>query len=392
MPTNKKYPKIEPLRAIAKAKKAARKPIPTERSDYLLGRRDGAALGWKHGHWHGRCEAIVQAATAPAMRRPIHVLYVTSGKSYPYSPLDEGIHTTLLGLAERVTIASPRDDVAAMARADRPDLVLVLDGMEFPAEQVQQLRLQGVRTAIWFTDDPYYTDVTATIAPLYDHIFTLERNCLPFYQQLGCQRVYNLPLGVHPAYYRPRNPRLALRGDLCFIGTAYWNRVSIFHELLPRIESLNFRLSGLWWDRLPEYGKWKERIELGKWMTPLETAEYYNAHRIVVNVHRAHDDETFNKNGAGITAVSPNPRTFEISACGTLQIVDHRDDLTQFYEPGTEIVTYQSIEELAGKVEYYLAHEEERERIALRALYRTLRDHSYTSRLSQLLDLALVPA
>ncbi len=391
MSMNKNANRVRTLRTNAKAKTAL-EPKPTEISDYDLGRRAGAELGWKHGHWHGRCEAVVQSSNFPYERRPVHVMYVASGKGYPYGPLDEGIHTTLTGLAERVTVVDPKDNVAAIAGAERPDLVLALDGMVFPPEQVQQLRMQGQWTAIWFTDDPYYTDVTSTLAPLYDIVFTLERNCVSFYEQLGCQRVFNLPLGVHPAYFRPRNPRLELRGDLCFIGTAYWNRVSVFHEILPRIESLKFRLSGLWWDRLPDFDRWKDRIELGRWMTPLETSEYYNAHRIVVNIHRSHNDETFNQNAAGITAASPNPRTFEISACGTLQIVDHRDDLTRFYEPGEEIVTYQSIEELAAKVEYYLAHEEERERIAIRALKRTLREHSFASRLSQLLDQALIRA
>ncbi|MBB6678910.1 glycosyltransferase [Cohnella lubricantis] len=359
--------------------------------DYLMGRQAGAALGWKHGYWQGRCEAVVQASTPPIARRPLHVLYITSGKGYPYSPLDEGIYTTLQQLAERVTLVSPLDNVAAIAAETRPDLALVLDGMEMPPHQIVQLRSQGTRTAVWFTDDPYYTDLTSSLAPLYDLVFTLERNCIPFYEQLGCQHVYYMPLGVFPGYFRPRNPRLSLRGDICFIGTAYWNRVGLFQELLPRLAPRSFRISGIWWDRLADYGRWKNQIELGKWMDPLETAEYYNAHRIVINVHRAHDDETFNKNAAGITAASPNPRSFEISACGTLQLVDHREDIALFYTPGEEIVTYQSAEELADKLDYYLNHEEEREAIALRALQRTMRDHTYTSRLSQILDLAMVP-
>lgn len=390
MPTDRISIRRRLHRSVKRQNRAGAHAIRRKASERQI-RQEGAALGWKHGYWQGRCEAVMQLAAPIPMRRPIHVLYVTSGKGYPYSPLDEGIHTTLLQLAERVTLATPHDDVAAIAAQERPDLTLALDGMNLPPEQIMRLRSQGQRTAIWFTDDPYYTDVTSVLAPLYDFVFTLERNCISYYQQIGCQHVNYLPLGVHPGYYRPRNPRLSLRGDVCFIGTAYWNRVSVFHELLPRLAPRDFRISGLWWDRLPDYARWQNRIELGKWMAPLETAEYYNAHRIVINVHRAHDDETFNKNAAGITAASPNPRTFEISACGTLQIVDDRDDITQFFTPGEEIVTYRSVEELADKIDYYLANEAEREAIAFRALQRTMRDHSYVSRLSQLLDLAMVP-
>jgi spore maturation protein CgeB len=372
---------------VAVKKKGFRRLTP-----YEQGRRNGLSLGWEHGHWQGRCEAVVQAAAQPVERLPYHVLYVTSGKGFPYSPLDEGIHATLSGMAERLTIATPKDNVVALAAAERPDLVLALDGMDFGTEQVQQIRMNGIRTAIWFTDDPYYTDVTSTLAPLYDNVFTLERNCVPFYQQLGCTRTYYLPLGVNPASYRPRNPRLSLRGDVCFIGSAYWNRVEVFKAVLPQIAHRSFRISGLWWDRLPDYGRWKERIEVGRWMPPLETAEYYNAHKIAINVHRSHDDETFNRNTtAKILPVSPNPRTFEISASGTLQIVDARDDVAQYYTPGEEIVTYTSAEDLTAKVNYYLEHEEERQIISLRALARTLREHTYASRLRQLLPLAMSP-
>jgi Uncharacterized protein conserved in bacteria len=355
-------------------------------------RRGGSELGFKHGRWLGLCEAVLQKAAPAFQKLPIKVLYVTTGKGFPYSPLDEGIHNSLTALAERVVLATPKEDVVSIAAFERPDLVLALDGMDFAVDQVKRLRDMGIHTAIWFTDDPYYTDITSRLAPHYESVFTLERNCVPFYQQLGCNRVYNLPLGVYPGYYRPRNPRIGLRGDVCFVGTAFWNRVQVFHELLPRLESRVFRISGIWWDRLPEYDRWKNRIELGKWMAAVETAEYYNAHRVVINVHRAPYDETFNQNSARVSAVSPNPRLFEIAACGTLQIVDQRDDITQYYEAGSEIVTYSSPEQLAELIDYYLDHEQEREQIALRALHRTIRDHSYESRLARLLELALSPS
>ena len=118
----------------------------------------------------------------------------------------------------------------------------------------------------------------------------------------------------------------------------------------------------------------------------METAATYNGAKIVINMHRAHDDATFNSNSGQLTAVSPNPRTFEISACGTLQLTDIRDDLGSFYTPGVDIVTYSSPVEMVEKIEYYLNHEEERQEIALRGMYRTMKEHTYAHRLTMLLS------
>ncbi len=328
-------------------------------------------------------------ATPVPVKRPIHVLYVTSGKGYPYSPLDHGILETLKTVAGRVTQAIPDDDVVKIAAKERPDMMLVLDGMALSVEQAKSVGNLGVRTAVWFTDDPYYSDITPGIAVHYHHVFTLERNCLDLYAKRGCSRVSYLPLGVFPGSYRPRNPPYAIRGDICFIGTAYWNRVRLFDRLMPMLAHRRLHISGMWWERLLEFQRWRGMIDLGKWMDPSKTSEMYNANKIVINAHRAHNDGTFNHNRDQITAVSPNPRTFEISASATLQLTDIREDLAQFYVPGHEIVTYDSPEDLANKANYYLEHEEERQAIALRGLYRTLKDHTYITRLNQLMDLTM---
>ncbi|WEK53345.1 MAG: glycosyltransferase [Candidatus Cohnella colombiensis] len=359
--------------------------------DLTQQRQEGYTLGWEHGHWLGRCEAVMQQAIPQSIVRPLHVLYVTSGKGYPYSPIDLAICESLKLVVAKVSVAQPNQDIVRIAAQEQPDLLLVLEGMNTPVEKVYAVKELGIRTAIWFTDDPYYTDITSELARAYDCIFTLERNCVQFYGELGCSRVHYLPLGVYPVAYRPRNPSVETRGDICFIGSAYWNRVSLFQQIIPRIAHRKMLISGLWWDRLPNYRRYRSRIQVGAWMDPISTCEKYNAHKIVINAHRAHDDDTYNRNRFRIAAVSPNPRTFEISASATLQLTDRREDIEQFYVPDKEIVIFENAQDLANKMEYYLAHEEERREIALRGLYRTMKNHTYVSRLNQLIDLALVP-
>lgn len=351
----------------------------------LRGRLSGFKIGYDEGYLRGRLAILDGRPEEPISVRNINVMYVASGKGYPYSPLDDAVLSALQKLTTRVTITDVRQNLVELADTQRPDLMLVLDGMDLPLEQIATLRARGIKTAIWLTDDPYYTDFTMRIVAHYDYVFTLELNCVEIYRGLGCKEVHNLPFAAHREHYRPTTGRSPVSRDISFIGSAYWNRISFFREIMPELMSYNTIINGIWWDRLPEAPLYGDRIEIGKWMSPQETALTYSGSKIVINVHRSHVDEMDNNNKLLIPAASPNPRTFEIAASGSLQLCDARDDLGSFYKIGEEIDTFTTPGEMMEKIRYYLTHEEERRTMALRALERTLKDHTYTKRLDKLL-------
>ncbi|GJM79139.1 glycosyltransferase [Paenibacillus timonensis] len=365
---------------------AAGNTIQTVLSPAESGRTNGLRDGYAEGYLRGRASYIVNQPRPAFPVRKVKVLYVSSGKGFPYSPLDDAVTTTLRTLTAEMIAAVPGDPIPDLVAQHKPDLLLALDGLELPVEHLSAVRAMGVPTAVWFTDDPYYTDLTIPLSSHYDYVFTLERNCVDTYRAAGCSQVHYLPFAAFPGHYRPTLIPSPHRRNLSFIGSAYWNRVIYLQPVLPALMEQGLLINGIWWDRLPEFPAYADRIELGKWMGPVETSEVYSGSKIVLNLHRSPFEEDVNNNQAGIPAASPNPRTFEISACATLQLVDARDDLASFYLPGEEIETFTSPEELVDKVRYYLTHEEERREIALRALDRTLRDHTYANRLDQLLS------
>jgi len=348
------------------------------------GRRDGFALGLNHGYFHGRCAAVMAkyAQEAP-LTRNYRILYVRSGKGYPYSPLDRAIIDSLSEMTEQLATAFPKDDVVGLAAAFKPDAAIVLDAIgSFPPEKADALRRLGIKTAVWFTDDPYYTDVTISLAPHYDYVFTMEQSCVPLYRSIGCGEVHHLPFAVNPRVYHPRKVDLSLRSDVCFIGSAFWNRVQFFDRLAPYLAGKKTLIVGLWWNRLRHYRLLKSKIRLGQWMNPEQTSARYFGAKIVINMHRSHEDESFNRNSRKIPALSVNPRTFEICGSGAFQLTDVRQDLERMYTPGREVAVYDSAEHLIRQLEYYLNHDEEREAIAVRGLERTLREHTYRHRLA----------
>jgi spore maturation protein CgeB len=361
-----------------------------------LGRLRGRAAGFRQGRDDGyrqgygaqtRTELISDGIGA----RELKVLYVSSGIGSPYPALDAAIIRSLSGLVRELVLASPADPVNELAAQHRPDLVLALNGVVLPSEQVSALRQQGIRTAVWFTDDPYYTDWTIRIAPNYDYVFTLEISCVELYRRLGCPRVYHLPFAADPESFRIYPALPEFRRDISIIGTAYGNRIDAIDRLAPVLSEYHTMISGQWWDRLKNFARLKRFIRSADWMSPEETAQWYSGSKLVINLHRLAGDETINQNSQGVPALSVNPRTFEINACGTLQLCDARDDIARCYIPGREIVTYESIEELAAKIQYFMTHEDERREIALRGYRRTLGEHTYRHRLNQLLGTIFGP-
>ena len=342
--------------------------------------------GYEDGYLRGRVNFIMNQVVEPFPVSPVHILYVSSGKGYPYSPLDEAIRGTLRDLVTTLHVAEPHEPITERAALLKPDLVLVLDGMHFPLEEVDTIRNQGIRTAIWLTDDPYNTDMTLNIASHYDYVFTHELNCIELYQNHGCSEVHYLPFAAYLPQFHPNTFPTIHRRDISFIGSGYWNRVNYFNPILPQLMSHQTVFNGVWWDRLPDFAKYQHKIELNRWMSPEETKDVYNGTKIVVNLHRSHEDDSVNNNSLNIPALSPNPRTFEISACATLQLTDAREDLGRFYIPGVEIETYETATEMMDKIEYYLSNEDKQREIALRGFERTWKEHSYHHRIHTLIQ------
>lgn len=353
----------------------------------LEGRSAGYQAGYEEGYLRGRMDVIASRPSTFFPLREIHVMYVTSGKSFPYSPMDEGIIQSLRSLAAVVTVVDPELTVPQRAEELRPDLVLALDGWNLPMEQVDMIRSMGIRTALWLTDDPYYTDITSELVRHYDYIFTLELNCVEFYRGMGCPNVFYLPFAAYPGYYRPLRERATHPRSISFVGSAFWNRVEFMQPIVPDLMERGLHINGFWWDRLfPDPGAYPGKVEIDRWMGPEETAAIYSSSKITINLHRSHNDTSVNNNSALIEAWSPNPRTFEIAASGTLQLIDSRSDVASFYVPGVEIETFSTQSELLEKIDYYLNHEQQRREIVLRALDRTMREHTYAHRLNDLLS------
>jgi hypothetical protein len=76
----------------------------------------------------------------------------------------------------------------------------------------------------------------------------------------------------------------------------------------------------------------------------------------------------------------PNMRLIEATGAGAFLLTPDHADLPQFFEPGSEVETFRTPNELVAKVLYYLKQPAARLEIAARGQQRCLRDHSLAVR------------
>lgn len=356
-------------------------------------RRAGHAAGYRGGYargYHaGRCHAVHERLSVPEPGDAPHdksVMYVAQGTP-GFRSIDRGIMNALGKLAREAIRVTSGDPVALLAELHRPDLVLVLNGIfSVGTDQIDRIRALGIPTAVWVADDPYFSDQTRQMAAHYDVVFTHEVSCVTMYREAGCRNVHYLPFAADPDLFRPVHPP-ALHTDLLFIGMAFPNRLAFLNRLAPFFARRNVLIAGGGWQGLAGYDRLKDRIWLAG-IDPETTPLFYSGAKIVINLHRS-DEES--GNSLRFPGLSVNPRTFEIGACGTLQLVDERAELSRHYAPGTDVATFSSPEELMEKAEYYLKREEERRQLAVNALKRTLRAHTYVHRLKHMFQLLSKP-
>ena len=81
-----------------------------------------------------------------------------------------------------------------------------------------------------------------------------------------------------------------------------------------------------------------------------------------------------------------NQRVFDVPASGGFLITDAQADALEHFEPGKEIITYESAEELQDKALYFEKNESERKAIVQAAQKRVHDCHTYKHRLSLLIE------
>lgn len=78
-------------------------------------------------------------------------------------------------------------------------------------------------------------------------------------------------------------------------------------------------------------------------------------------------------------------RVWDVLGCGGFLLTNYQAEIPEYFEIGKDLETYESMEELEQKIQYYLTHEEERVEIAVNGYEKTAKFHTYEMRIAEMI-------
>lgn len=326
----------------------------------------------------------------------------SQGKSFEYV----NFYSTLKNFPNTQIIYRPFDDIAKMGKREfnanllktvikeRPDIMFVfMVSDELDTQTLLEIKKCIVSVA-WFADDSWrFHNYSRFWARYFTWVVTTYSWAPQLYRKYGQPNVIRSQWGIDQAAYRPVPwTGGGLPPEVSFVGS--WSRPRQGIILALKRAGIPVRVYGGGWDggRIREAQMLEifsnSKINLG--LNPAPGLWNFNSlGRLFMrrSVDKFVPDFHFCRNvkswlSRGIPQIKA--RHFEIPACNGFLITSAADDLEKFYQIGEEITVYKDIRELIEKIKYYLAHKNERKRIARAGYERTLREHTYTKRFSEI--------
>ena len=283
---------------------------------------------------------------------------------------------------------------------------------------IEDIKIKGVPTANFSCNNTHQFYLTKNLAPHYDYNLHSEKAAGEKFRNIGANSIW-FQMAANPQYYHPINIEKTF--DVTFVGQNYarrsyyiWyllqNGVNIdcfgpkwlvnkplplirgfVQEVRRNINAVKTLLSFSLEKRnqysaniaLYDFNKYLRKKYINHFHYPLtddEMIKLYSQSKISLGFLEVFDNHDAHK----ITKQHLHLREFEAPMCGALYFTNYCEELTEFYEPDKEIITYRNEYELLDKVNFYLSHPIESEKVRHAGHKRALECHTYQKRFADL--------
>lgn len=289
---------------------------------------------------------------------------LTLGLAKPYSR-PRRIIESVLALVGDVRPSMLERRIVARARGFAPDVVLGLTAHLHPETLHALKQLSRNRCILWWGDAPSNAQRWDILDESWSLVFIKDRVTADRLRVGGVDAHY-LREAMNPKWHRPIAG--CTTSALAVAGNYYAFRQAILARLAK--DGIPLELYGT---PLPRWAHRElRRLHQGVYVTRETKARIFGEALACLNTFSLAEP------------ASLNCRAFEIAGCGGLQIIENRQSISESFEPGKEILPFDTYDELLDRVDFAMKSPAEAQRIRQAAARRAAAEHTYRDRLAEL--------
>lgn len=260
-----------------------------------------------------------------------------------------------------------------------PEVVIIVSSIFIPPQMIDVMRDRGSKVVMLFTESPYEEPRQLECAEHADLVMLNDPLKLADYDKIGVPAVY-MPHAYRPRIHYPGPGQDDLQTDFAFVGTGFPTRVEFFERMhkAGAFEGIDVTLAGNW-QFAPESSPVHKLLS----HDPKEcvdnelTAMIYRSAKVGINMYRHEKDDVYHD------GVACGPREIEMAACGLFYLRDPRPEGDDLFPM---LPTFTSPEDAAEQMRWWLAHDTEREEVAMKARA-AVRPRTFTANVAKMLEL-----
>ncbi|MEE9405593.1 MAG: glycosyltransferase [Algisphaera sp.] len=330
------------------------------------------------------------------------------------------LHFDAVALSKKQGARATTQRLREIIDTEKPDLlfcVLFTDELD-PALMRKIADETATPTVAWFCDDHWrFDDYSADWAPCFNFAVTTAASAVPKYRALRGATLIKSQWAANPFTYH-HNPNAQMKYDVSFVGLPHGNRRAIAQVLTHA--GLKVDLFGKGWGHgridqqqmVDVFNQSRINLNLSNASTVTARGRSTNIeddprlHRLArvpkvgryaAGVYRRARRVQQKIKPPGSRLLKPadinlgdtqqiKGRNFEVPGCGGFLLSGQAQQLDHYYTAGQDIETFASIQELIDKAKYYLAHDDQRRAIAQAGHARTLAEHTWCHRFSDIFN------
>jgi len=253
------------------------------------------------------------------------------------------------------------EQLLSLIKEEQPDYVftwLTLD--EFDLDSLLKIREISPRTktvAIFGDDIIQFEDFSRYYALFFDYYFTTLKSYIPRYKKEGIKNIFLTNLTDTDTFKPIDLPKIY---DVTFTGSKKFGDARYDYVNYLKDNGVNIRVFGVGWEDCVDLNDICVRQK--------------NSDEIVNIINQSKINLCFSQTGMG--SYQMKAKIFETNSCRAFTLCEYARDYLDYFKEGKEIIFFKTKEELLEKINFYLKHEKQREKIAKMAYQKTISKYS----------------